>query len=224
MAAGRGQDAARLASVMAEMYVGTVATINPAGEIVVTVSDVAENGPQWNQLLSILPFAGHLAVVGIVVQVGTRNIKIPKRVAKLFKQLSPKKRKALLAEAAAAKTDKEAAAIIERRAKQILGPEHHIATSRNWVSSIRGGPWSKRFEELFRKVGLTLDDVANRVRIPGHKGPHPEEYHEEIFDRLSESIVGKEGLEARKAFLQELDTLATECATPGTKLNRLLTN
>ena len=219
---GAAKDAARLASVLAEMYVTSVASINPAGELVVTVNDVAENGPQWNQLLSILPYVGHLAVVSIVVQVGKRRIKLPKKVAELWGQLKSGKQKRLLTEAAGAKTDAEAVSIIERGAKDILGDEHHIATNKNWISSLEGGPWSPRFERLFKRVGMTLRDVENRVRIPRHRGPHPEEYHQEIFDRLSDAIVGKKGDDARNAMKAELQNIAAEAIKPGTKLNRLL--
>jgi hypothetical protein len=205
------------------MYVTSVASINPAGELVVTVNDVAENGPQWNQLLSILPYVGHLAVVGIVVQVGKRRIKLPKKVAELWGQLKSGKQKRLLTEAAGAKTDAEAVSIIERGAKDILGDEHHIATNKNWISSLEGGPWSPRFEKLFNRVGMTLRDVENRVRIPKHKGPHPEEYHREIFRRLSDAILDKTGDSARSAMKDELQRISAEAIKPGTKLNRLLT-
>ena len=58
------------------------------------------------------------------------------------------------------------------------GPVHHIATNKNWDSPARGGPWSPRFEKLFKKAGMSLDDAANKVAVPGHRGPHPEAYHE----------------------------------------------
>jgi hypothetical protein len=148
---------------------------------------------------------------------------LPKKVAELWGQLKPGRRKALLVEAAAAKTDEEAVRIIDRGAKDTLGDLHHIGTDKNWRSTLRGGPWSQRFKDLFAKVGLSLDDPANKVRIPGHAGPHPEEYHEEVYNRLANSIVDKSDSKARKAFLEELEIIADEAQSPGTKLHRLLT-
>ncbi len=57
------------------------------------------------------------------------------------------------------------------------GPIHHIATNKNSVSSVRGGPWTPRFERIFKRAGITLQNAVNKVRVWGHKGPHPEAYH-----------------------------------------------
>jgi hypothetical protein len=136
--------------------------------------------------------------------------------------LTDKERKSILVAVAAAKTDDEAAAIIKRG---IAGqaPEHHIATNKNWLSTLQGGPWSPEFEKLFRKAGLTLEDAANKVRIPAHYGPHPEAYHQEIFRRLSNATRAKKGGEYKQALLDELREIGNESATPGTMLNHLLT-
>lgn len=100
---------------------------------------------------------------------------------------------------------------------------HHLATSKNWISSLRGGPWSPKFAEIFRKGGLSLEDAANKVRIPGHYGPHPEAYHRAIYNRLRAATNGLSGQAYRNALLSELDKLAEEAATCGTELNKLLT-
>ena len=65
--------------------------------------------------------------------------------------------------------------------------DHHIATIRNEISTARGGPWTPRFREIFQKAGMTLDDVENIVPILGHKGPHPERYHQIVYKRLIEA-------------------------------------
>lgn len=67
------------------------------------------------------------------------------------------------------------------RPVEVEGPEHHIASDKFSTSANNGGPWTPRYQELFDKAGMSLDDAANKVRVPGHKGPHPQEYHEEIF-------------------------------------------
>jgi hypothetical protein len=61
-------------------------------------------------------------------------------------------------------------------------------TNKNRVSAARGGPWTSRFEDLARKAGMGLEDAANKVRIPGHYGPHPQEYHEVVFDVLEANL------------------------------------
>ncbi|WP_164019054.1 AHH domain-containing protein [Pyxidicoccus trucidator] len=102
--------------------------------------------------------------------------------------------------------------------------KHHIATIRNEVSTARGGPWTPRFKELFRKAGMTLDEVENIVPIQGHKGPHPEAYHGHIFDKLSGVVNACRGVAQCQLMLKaELRRLAKQIATPGTKLHQLVT-
>ncbi|HLL02171.1 MAG TPA: AHH domain-containing protein [Myxococcaceae bacterium] len=78
--------------------------------------------------------------------------------------------------------------------------KHHIATIANSKSPLRGGPWTLRFEELFAKAGMRLNSRENTVPIEGHQGPHPQRYHEIVYERLAQEI-----------------------ATPDTELNRLVT-
>ncbi|MGE0143795.1 MAG: AHH domain-containing protein, partial [Planctomycetota bacterium] len=99
-------------------------------------------------------------------------------------------------------------------------PEHHLMTNKNRISTARGGPWTPRFEDMANRAGMTLDDAANRVRIPGHVGPHSEEYHAEVFNRLSRSTEGLSGDAYSQAFRAELEAIRTEAATPGSALNR----
>ncbi|QRN93001.1 AHH domain-containing protein [Archangium violaceum] len=61
---------------------------------------------------------------------------------------------------------------------------HHIATVENGKSPARGGPWTPRLKEFFDKAGMSMEDPANKVPVPSHKGPHPEAYHQEVFRRL----------------------------------------
>jgi hypothetical protein len=102
---------------------------------------------------------------------------------------------------------------------------HHIATDKNWTSDSRGGPWSPRFEEIFKKAGMTLDDPANLVRVPGHRGPHPEEYHEVVLRALREETKGISPHTElfRNALKRALARLAEELQTPGSRLNRMVT-
>jgi hypothetical protein len=110
-----------------------------------------------------------------------------------------------------------------------MGPDertedHHLATIRNEKSAARGGPWTPRFRDLFKKAGMELKDPENVVPLKGHKGPHPQEYHQLVFRRLSEATEGCRTVQAcRKALTDALQELADEAILKGTEINRLLT-
>ena len=91
------------------------------------------------------------------------------------------------------------------------------------VAELQGGPWLQRFEEIFSKAGMALEDAANKVRVPGHKGPHPEAYHQEVFDRLSRATDKLTGDKYKNALVDELERISKEVVTPGTRLNQLVT-
>jgi len=104
------------------------------------------------------------------------------------------------------------------------GPVHHIATVRNSESTARGGPWTPRLKKFFDKAGMSMEDDANKVPVPGHKGPHPEEYHQEVFKRLGDAVKGcKTQALCREALNRELEQLAIEIREVGSTLNRLVT-
>ncbi|MCP3103964.1 AHH domain-containing protein [Myxococcus sp. K15C18031901] len=104
------------------------------------------------------------------------------------------------------------------------GERHHIATNKNEVSTARGGPWTPEFRKLFRKAGMDLKDPENIVEVAGHKGPHPQKYHDTVFLRLSEAMEGCRTVVAcREVLTSELRSLAYEAQTPGTLLHRLVT-
>jgi len=102
--------------------------------------------------------------------------------------------------------------------------KHHIGTIANRKSTLRGGPWTHRFEELFARAGMRLKDHENIVPVQGHKGPHPQRYHEIVYRRLDEAMGDCRSIaECRTELSRELRSLADEIATPGTELNRLVT-
>ncbi|HEX8439603.1 AHH domain-containing protein [Archangium sp.] len=104
------------------------------------------------------------------------------------------------------------------------GHAHHIATDKWWDSTNNGGPWSPQFQKIFDKAGMSLNDPANIVRIKGHKGPHPQDYHEEVFERLFDATKRCRRMDqCREALMTELGRIAREISTPGTKLNKLVT-
>jgi hypothetical protein len=102
--------------------------------------------------------------------------------------------------------------------------KHHIGTISNKKSSLRGGPWTPRFEELFARAGMRLKDAENIVPIQGHKGPHPQQYHDTVYRRLDRAMGDCRSIaECRGRLTGALRRLADEIATPGTDLNRLVT-
>ncbi|NTX01937.1 AHH domain-containing protein [Myxococcus sp. CA040A] len=102
--------------------------------------------------------------------------------------------------------------------------EHHIATNKWWDSISNGGPWSPRFQRLFDRAGMSLGDAVNRVRVSGHKGPHPVEYHREVFRRLQDAMRRCRSIQqCRESLTAELRDLSVQISTPGTDLNKLVT-
>jgi hypothetical protein len=101
---------------------------------------------------------------------------------------------------------------------------HHIGTRENKISTLRGGPWTPRLEELYARAGMGLEDTENIVPIKGHKGPHPQRYHEIVYERLRRALGDCSAVqECRENLTDALRKLAREIATPGTELNRLVT-
>jgi hypothetical protein len=102
---------------------------------------------------------------------------------------------------------------------------HHIATVENTKSTVRGGPWTPLFKRIFDKAGMSMQDRANKVQLPGHYGPHPQEYHQAVLDDLDKATNNCPNQQAcALALRQALQKLAAEIASQGSRLNRLLTS
>ncbi|HZI14062.1 MAG TPA: AHH domain-containing protein [Myxococcus sp.] len=101
---------------------------------------------------------------------------------------------------------------------------HHLATDKNTVSDARGGPWTPRFEDLFARAGMDLQDPANLVYLRGHMGPHSEAYHAEVFRRIDAALRECDSTSrCRTSLEQELRRLREDVCSPGSQLNRLAT-
>ena len=101
---------------------------------------------------------------------------------------------------------------------------HHLCTNKNDISENNGGPWTPDFETLFKKAGMSLDDPANIVYLRDHKGPHPEAYHREIFERVDDALRGcRPQSDCRARLVRALDMIAGDVCTPGSALNKLAT-
>jgi A nuclease family of the HNH/ENDO VII superfamily with conserved AHH len=117
-----------------------------------------------------------------------------------------------------------AVAMAARGARTDRTEKHHIGTIANKKSSLRGGPWTPLFEELFARAGRRLKDPQNIVPIRGHKGPHPQRYHQIVLETLQRALGGCSTIaQCRARLLPALDDLAKQISTPGTQLNRLVT-
>jgi len=105
------------------------------------------------------------------------------------------------------------------------GHLHHICTDKNYVSDVRGGPWSPQFKRILDGAKVAFDDPENLVEVEGHQGPHPEAYHAAVRARLEQATEGlARGTPAyREAIARALRTLAEEIQRPGTRLNLLVT-
>jgi len=104
------------------------------------------------------------------------------------------------------------------------GHLHHIATVENEKSPARGGPWTPRLKKFFDKAGMSMEDPVNKVRVPGHKGPHPKAYHDRVYRQLMDAVEDCETTaQCREALTRELGKLAKELLTAGSELNRLVT-
>ncbi|RKH71470.1 hypothetical protein D7X96_08110 [Corallococcus interemptor] len=103
------------------------------------------------------------------------------------------------------------------------GPVHHICTNKNSISSASGGPWTPVCEEIFSRAGLSLDDVANKIRLSGHQGPHPSKYHEDVLRRLNDALGKCRSKDVcRGRLLEELAKIANDLLTPGSELRLLI--
>jgi hypothetical protein len=104
------------------------------------------------------------------------------------------------------------------------GHEHHIASNKFSKSTQSGGPWTPRYQDIFDRAGMSLEDPANKVRVQGHQGPHPRQYHEEIYRRLDAATSACRSMaECRAVLTKVLQKLAREISTGNTWLNKLVT-
>jgi hypothetical protein len=104
------------------------------------------------------------------------------------------------------------------------GDLHHICTDKNEVSEASGGPWTPVFQKLFEQAGMKLSDRANLVRIKGHQGPHPREYHEEVLRRLTQAMKGcRDIAQCRVKLINELGRIAKDLTTAGARLRKIIT-
>nr|WP_306440897.1 AHH domain-containing protein [Corallococcus aberystwythensis] len=71
---------------------------------------------------------------------------------------------------------------------------------------------------------MELKDPENVVEVPGHRGPHPQRYHELVMARLNSATANCRKVEdCRVALTRALEILAKDVRKRGTELNLLVT-
>jgi hypothetical protein len=68
--------------------------------------------------------------------------------------------------------------------------DHHLVsyfanTTRGWVQN-----WSQLAQGILRNADIGLHSQLNRVLLLIHKGPHPELYHQRVYERLEIAVRG----------------------------------
>ncbi len=67
------KEAAGQAAFLAEFYVSSLASLTPAGELIVTVDDIDRNGFSWQHLFNALPLLRHLPFTVIAVSLKLKD-------------------------------------------------------------------------------------------------------------------------------------------------------
>ncbi|TVT49874.1 MAG: hypothetical protein FHK82_16865 [Sedimenticola thiotaurini] len=104
-------------------------------------------------------------------------------------------------------------------------PVHHICTNKCNVGSSGTPAWSPEFQKIFDNADLNINSEINKIAVQGHRGPHPQAYHQYVYGSL---IDATRGLSANSsAYTQSvtntLNRLKAEAATPGSQMNQWLT-
>jgi RHS repeat-associated protein len=89
--------------------------------------------------------------------------------------------------------------------EQATSQIHHIASNK----AIKSG-FTAKFEKIFARAGMTLEDDANKIAVPGHAGRHAVEYHEYVLKRVTAATEGKSGTAAAVSLTDVLKELGRE--------------
>ncbi|WP_394003239.1 hemagglutinin repeat-containing protein [Luteimonas sp. WGS1318] len=104
---------------------------------------------------------------------------------------------------------------------------HHICTNKCEVGSNGKIPWTREFQHFFDGAGLDINRaMENLVEVPGHRGPHPEAYHQHVYGRLDQATRGltPNTSEYNLAVTGTLNRIKSEAVIRGSQINKWLTN
>jgi hypothetical protein len=114
------KEAAAEAAVIAELYYGALASLTPAGDLIVTIDDVDRNGVSLSHALILLPgmalFRGKIK--GFVLKIaGGKQLRVSGELLKKLGKLPKETLEKLVAKVRRAKTQKDAIDILEKGTK-----------------------------------------------------------------------------------------------------------
>lgn len=89
--------------------------------------------------------------------------------------------------------------------KKKNGQNHHVASNK----AIKSG-FTKRYEKIFKKAGMTLEDPANKIFLEGHAGGHTKKYKKYVLRYLQDSTRGHKGTAYKEALINALNELKEE--------------
>ena len=87
----------------------------------------------------------------------------------------------------------------------VKGENHHIASDK----SIKSG-FTKAYEAIFKKAGMSLQDEANIIFLDGHSGAHTKSYKQYVLEYLTAATEGLTGKEYKEALVKALDDLKAQ--------------
>lgn len=105
-------------------------------------------------------------------------------------------------------------------------PIHHICTNKCTSGANGQIAWTKEYQRFFDGADLNINRATeNLVAVPGHRGPHPIEYHQYVYGSLEQAT---QGLAPRtpaykEAVTKTLDGIKKEALTVGSEVNKWLT-
>lgn len=113
----RFKEAAGTAGTIAELYVSSISSVTPSGEVVVTVEELARDGFRWEHLLIALPFMAvfRRGAKSLKIKLpGGEEVRLSGKLLERLRGVSPARRRAIMKKALKARRRKEAIAIIKR--------------------------------------------------------------------------------------------------------------
>ncbi|WP_043274788.1 AHH domain-containing protein, partial [Pseudomonas sp. PH1b] len=105
-------------------------------------------------------------------------------------------------------------------------PIHHICTNKCTSGANGQIAWTKEYQRFFDGADLNINRATeNLVAVPGHRGPHPIEYHQYVYGSLEQATQGlvPRTPAYKEAVTKTLDGIKKEALTVGSDVNKWLT-
>nr|WP_231740083.1 DUF637 domain-containing protein [Pseudomonas composti] len=105
-------------------------------------------------------------------------------------------------------------------------PLHHICTNKCMAGANGQVAWTKEYQRFFDGAGLNINRATeNLVAVPGHRGPHPEAYHQYVYGNLDQATRGltPNTQSYNLAVTRTLERIKSEAVIVGSQVNKWLT-